>query len=269
MASDPCDRAVCGCKESVTTKEPAMKKIRALHNWIGNLPPDVGEAVLQRMRRRHYDDGEAVYLQGEEGQELYMVESGRIRSTNYTLRGREIQYAVMQAGDCFGELSLIDGLSRVHCTFAQGPTDLLILHRRDFEDLCAEHPEINVELNRLLARRIRIAYTTIDDATTLPMRDRLARLLARLGYSAGEADEHGAAVLEGFTHEDFARMLGSTREVVSRELKHLEEAGLLTRSYGKIQLTDLPALIDHCDKLVGGEPVVPGYQAVKPPKRGR
>ena len=236
-----------------------MKKIPALHSWIANLPPDIREAVAQRMHPRHYGDDEAVYLLGEEGHELYVVESGRVRSCNYTLSGKEIQYIVFQAGDCFGELSLIDGLCRVHSAYAQGPTDLLVLHKRDFEALCAEYREITVQISKLLSRRLRLAHTVVDDATLLPTKERLVRLLARLGYSVGETDKHGVTVLEGFTHENLARMLGSTREGISRELKQLQEAGLLRRSYGKIIISDISALIDSCDGLVGGEPIVPDY----------
>ncbi|GGO88895.1 catabolite gene activator [Marinobacterium nitratireducens] len=236
-----------------------MKKIRALHSWIEHLPPDIREAVLARMRRRHYCDGEAVYRLGEEGHELYMVESGKVRSSNYTLKGKEIQYTVLQAGDCFGELSLIDGLCRVHSTYAQGPADLLVLHKRDFDDLYARYSEIPIQINKLLSCRLRIAHTSVDEATVLSMQDRLARLLGRLGYSVGVEDKHGAIVLEGFTHAHLARMLGSNREGISRELKKLEEAGLLRRSYGKILIPDIRSLIGSCDGLVGGEPIVPDY----------
>ena len=58
------------------------------------------------------------------------------------------------------------------------------------------------------------------------MMDRLARLLARLGYSVGTTDEQGGTVLTGFTHESLARMLGCTREGISRELKRMEDAAL-------------------------------------------
>ena len=68
-----------------------MQRVIALHSWIGNLSPGTREAVIQRMRPRHYDTGEAVYMLGEEGRELYMVASGKIRFRNYTERGREIQ----------------------------------------------------------------------------------------------------------------------------------------------------------------------------------
>ncbi len=236
-----------------------MQRVTALHSWINNLPPPVREAVVQRMRPRRYAAGEAVYMLGEQGNELYMVVSGKVRFCNYTERGKEIQMAEIRAGDCFGELSLIDGLHRPSCAYATGPTELLVLQKKDFEELRNEHIEICLQMSRLLSHRLRVAYTIIEDATALPMKDRLARMLARLGYSIGAADANGATVIEGFTHETLARMLGSTREGISRELKQLEEVALIRRSYGKIVVPDLNALIDQCDGLVGGEEIVPGY----------
>lgn len=236
-----------------------MQKVSALHNWIGNLPPAIGEKVVTRMQPRHYAHGDAVYALGEEGRELYRVEAGKIRFCNYSLSGKEIQIGEVRVGDCFGELSLIDGLYRASCAYAQGPTDLLVLQKQDFDSLCAEHPEIPVQLNRLLSHRLRMAYTLIEDASVLPMKDRLARLLGRLGYSVGSADEEGATVLEGFTHEGLARMLGSTREAITRELKQLEQAALIQRRYGKILIPHIAALISSGDSLIGGEPIVPGY----------
>ena len=236
-----------------------MQKIDSLHSWIGQLAPSTREKVIARMRPRHYGDGEPVYTLGEEGNELYMIESGRVRFCNYTLKGKEIQFGEVRTGDCFGELSLIDSLYRPHCAYAQGATELLVLERHDFEDLSSRYPEIYVQLTRLLSRRLRVAYTIIEDASVLPMMDRLARLLARLGYSVGTTDEQGITVLDGFTHESLARMLGCTREGISRELKRMEDIALIQRHYGKILIPDIAALIEKCDSMVGGEPIVPAY----------
>ncbi|GGO87193.1 hypothetical protein GCM10011348_39810 [Marinobacterium nitratireducens] len=237
-----------------------MKKVSALHSWVDNLPTDVRDAVLQRMRPRHYGDGEAVYTQGEQGRELYRVASGLIRFCHFTLSGKEFQSAVFRPGDCFGELSMIDGLYRANSAYAQGPAELLILQEHDFKALYAAHPEIAVQINRLLSHRLRMAYSFIEDASLLAIRDRLVRLLTRLGYSVGKADAQGATVLKGFTHENLARMLGTTREGISRELKLLEDLALIRRNYGRIVIPDIQALLEHCDVLGVGEIIVPYYE---------
>jgi CRP/FNR family cyclic AMP-dependent transcriptional regulator len=236
-----------------------MQKIVSLHSWITQLSEPVQADVKSRMKPRWYDNGHAIYELGHSGSELFMLVSGRVRFCNYSASGKEIQFGEVRAGDCFGELSLIDDMPRPHFAYAQGQTELRVLSRSDFEELTKQHPEINAQLVKLLSRRLRVAYTIIEDASVLPMLDRVARLLARLSYSVGQVDSKGVTVLSGFTHESLARMLGCTREAVSRELANIESSGLIQRHYGKLLIPDITALIEASDGIVGGEPIVPGY----------
>lgn len=236
-----------------------MRKVLSLHNWINSLPPDIQAEILQQMRPRDYADGAAVYGLGEEGHELYLIESGRVSICNYSEAGREVLLAELRAGDCFGEMSLIDGLPRANNAYCVGVCKLLVLHEPDFQQLYTEHPPIASQLNRFLSRRLRMSYIMAQDASVLTLKDRLSRLLSRLGYSTGVTDEQGATVIAGASHEHLARMLGATRQSVSRELKVMEKAGLLHCSYGRILIPDIVALVSNCDNLIGGEAIVPGY----------
>lgn len=237
-----------------------MQKLGSLHNWIGGLPAEIQEVIFQHMKPRQYSDGEAVYRLGEKGLELYWILSGKIRICNYTPNGREILFAEIRTGDCFGEASLIDGLYRVNNAYSQGCTELLALSRDDFQSLSAKYPEINAQIAKFLSHRLRMAFGLIEDASLLTMSDRLARLLARLGYSVGVTDTQGVTTLEGFTHESLGRMLGTNREGVSRELKRLELAGLIQRQYGKLIIPNLTKFVERCDSLITGELIVPGYE---------
>lgn len=237
-----------------------MRKVQSLHNWINSLPGAVRSAIVQRMRPRDYDDGAAVYSLGEEGRELYLIESGKVSICNYSEAGREVQLAELREGDCFGEMSLIDGLPRANNAYSVGVSRLKVLRHPDFAHLYAEHPEIALELNQLLCHRIRMSYTAIQDASVLTLKDRLSRLLSRLGFSIGVADQQGVTVVEGVPHEHLARMLGTTRQSVSRELKVLEKAGLVRCSYGRILIPDITTLVSNCDGLIGEESIVADYE---------
>lgn len=225
------------------------------------LSPEVRDSVRKCMKLRHFEDGAAVYMMGEEGHELFQVESGKVRVCNYALNGREIQIGEVRKGDCIGELSLLDGLYRAHCAFSVGPSDLLALQKKDFERLYQENPEVPQKINELLARRLRVTYTIIEDASVLTMRDRLARTLSRLAYSIGEDGEGNCIVIRGITHEQIGRMLGSTRQAITREIKQLENEGLVRCSYGKIFIDDISSLVKRSDNMVGGDSIVPDYSA--------
>jgi CRP/FNR family cyclic AMP-dependent transcriptional regulator len=236
-----------------------MKKIQGLHGWIDSLPATLRETVRGRMKPRRYEDGQAIYLMGDEGHELFQIVNGKVRAGTYTLEGREVQMAELRKGDCFGELSLISNLGRVNYAFSVGKTELLVLQRNDFEQLYSEYPEIPRELNRLLARRLYVTYTRFADASLLALRHRLTRMLSRLAYSTGELDEGGKTLVEGVTHEQLAAMLGVTRQAISREMRLLEKTGLVHASYGKVCIPDIAALVASCDMFVGDQHLVPDY----------
>ncbi|MBN7797163.1 Crp/Fnr family transcriptional regulator [Parahaliea mediterranea] len=236
-----------------------MRKVQGLHSWIDSLPPALRETVRARMNRRPYEDGQPIYLIGEEGRELFQIVSGKVRVVSFTEEGKEVQLAELRSGDCFGELSLITGLGRDVSMFATGQTELLVLRRGDFQQLYDDHREIPRELNKLLAHRLIVSYTILTDACLLPLRHRLTRVLAQLAYSEGTTDENGNTIVEGVTHEKLATMLGVTRQAITREMKVLEETELVHARYSRVCVPEISRLVASCKLFSGGELIVPDY----------
>lgn len=236
-----------------------MKKVTGVHSWIDLLSDSLREAVLARMRPRRYADGAAIYLVKDPSNELYLIRSGRVRIGTESYVGAELIIAVFHPGDCFGETGMIDGMPRFNSTYATGATELLVLRKQDFDELTAEYPEIWHALSLNLCYRIRVAYGLAEDAAVLTLQQRLARLLARLAYTSGQKDEAGRTAVQDVSHEELARMLGATRQGVSRALKELEDDGDIQLSYRRILVRDLESFTAAYDSLVGGEGVVPDY----------
>jgi CRP-like cAMP-binding protein len=221
-------------------------------SWIDGLPAPVREAVLRCMRPRVVEDGDAVYVVGDSGEECYWLRSGRIRITHYAHSGKALQMMELRDGDAFGEVSLIDGLPRSDNAYSAGRSELLVLRRSDFDRLRAQHPEIARELNLHLCRRLRATATHAEDASILTLRERLPRLLNRLVDRHGLRQGSGSAVLDGLSQNDLAQMLGVTRQSVSRALKELEQAGLVRLRYRQILLPDMTDFVERCEQLEGG-----------------
>ena len=235
-----------------------MRRIAGFHSWLRDLPEQVRNAVLGRMRPREYGSGAAVWHLGDAASECDRIESGRVRFSNVSYTGKEVQIVEFHAGDCLGEMSLIDGLPRFNNAYASEPTRLTVLSKQDFDELYARHPEISRQLNVFFCRRLRIAYASAEDASALTLRDRVTRLIARLGSSAERVSAE--TILSKLSHESLARMLGASRQSVNRELKELEREGLIRISYGRIAIPDLTRLVRHCDQLIGAESIVPDYR---------
>jgi CRP-like cAMP-binding protein len=224
-------------------------------SWIDGLPFDVRNTVLARMRTRRVAEGDAVYVVDDPGDACYRVQTGRIRLTNYSQSGKEIQLMELRAGDCFGETSLIDGKRRAENAYAAEQADLLVLRKSDFDPLYAAHSEIAQALNVALCRRLRWVSANAEDASLLTLSERLPRLISRLASRHGASDESGTVVISQISHSDLAHMLGVTRQSVSRELKGLERVGLITIGYRKISVPDLETFVRRFDFLVGSGPV--------------
>lgn len=241
-----------------------MLKLTGLHSWIGLLSPAVRERVLARMRPRRFPDGGVVFLVGDLPREAFLIREGRVRICNHTQTGAEIVLVTFQAGDCFGENSLFDGLPRFNNAYAVGETELLVLSKADFEDLYNTETEIARALILMLCYRLRIVSGLSEDASVLTLKQRLARLLVRLAYSFGDVGSSRSTIVPGVSHEDLSCMLGATRQGVSRALKELEDAGAVRLSYRRILINDLEQFAREHNSLIGGEAVVPDYHREPP-----
>lgn len=237
-----------------------MLKLVDVHNWVVLLPPPLQAEVRARMRQRHYRDGEAVWRIGEPALEMFQIRTGKVRVSSESVSGVEFVAAVLQPGDCMGEGSLIDGLPRINNAYAAGEADLLVMKKQDFLHFYRTRIDLVHALNVILIYRLRMAYAGAQDASALPLRQRLAKLLARLGYSFGQCDSSGAASVRDVSHEDLAQMLGVTRQAVSRALKELESEGMIRLGYRRVDIPDLAVLAKPYYSLVGEDTVAPDYR---------
>lgn len=210
-------------------------------NWLAGLSSETFQAVAQCSSNRQVAAGASIYRRGEPTGALYQVLSGRVRIRNFSSGGKELLYSYMEPGDCFGELGLIDGKPRHHEADADQETSLAILRKSDFDRLRNTFPDIDPELLQLLSKRTRRIYDWVEEAFLLDVPRRLARRLCTLGASQHRVEEGGGQVLH-CSHEDLAKMVGSSRQSVTSILKRWERDGLVRQEYGRLYLLDQSAL---------------------------
>jgi CRP-like cAMP-binding protein len=239
-----------------------MLKLPGLNSWISLLPQPVHDELTARMTPREYRDGQPVYSVGEMARELFLIRRGQVRLTNHTDDGTELLLGILQSGDCFGEHGLIDGLPRFSNAYSSGTTELMLLAKADFDELYQAHAEIARALNLILCYRFRLVFAVTGDASGLQLPQRLARLLVRLGYMLGQPSANGTTLVPDLCHEDLARMLGATRQSVSRALKGFEDSGSIQLSYRRILIHNLDRLAEECRSHLSGDFVVPHKRTV-------
>lgn len=234
-----------------------MLTVPDLHNWTATLPADMLRRIMQRTHLRRYREDEALYVPGEAGTGLFQLVSGHVRVCNYSVDGREFVLGILRPGDWVGDLSVLDQLPRTNHAIAQQAVVARWLSKADFDSLYQRYVEIPKALNRMLAHRLRMALSALEDVSSLSLKHRLARYLEQLALADGQPGA-GPQLLT-ISQEQLARLLGAARPSVTRALKHLENEGWLQVRYGGVLLHDLPGLVDTYDGVMGHECLVPTY----------
>ncbi len=204
------------------------------------LPPPSFERVAALATQRHYREGELVCSQGDAGDALYAVISGRIRISTGTPDGREIFLNIMEPGDTFGEIALLDGGTRTASAIAMTASELVMLRREHLFGLLEKEPRVALELLRLCGERLRWTSGLLEDAALLDASARLAKRLLSLGQLHGEKSGKGFTLR--ISQEDLAGFLGVSRQAVNQQLQAWKARSWVKLGRGSVTVLDENAI---------------------------
>jgi CRP-like cAMP-binding protein len=177
--------------------------------------------------RRHYPKDTVVFFENEEGDFFFMIVGGRIKVTILGDDGREVILSILGPGDFFGEMALLDNEPRSATAIAVEDSELLSLHRHDFQTVLADNRSIMAALIKILTSRIRKANHQISTLALLDVYGRVARVIVDMARDEGRRLKDGRIAFRRATHQEIANRIGTTRETVTRMLKDLERQGMI------------------------------------------
>jgi CRP/FNR family cyclic AMP-dependent transcriptional regulator len=227
------------------------REILLRSDWFRPLPDEVVTQFVEMARRRRLVDGELLYAKGDAPDGLYCVLDGGVRTVSTSSDGRELLMMQFESGAWFGEISMFDGLGRSHDGRAVGPTEVLILPRDRFLALLARQPELYPHFMKMLCWKLRLAFAYIEDAQFEPLTVRLARRLLDLQTLYGKSTDDGELIDIHLPQDDLARMLGASRQGISKDLKAWEASGWIAMRYGQVVIRDAGALRRIADEGIG------------------
>lgn len=212
--------------------------------WFAALPLADRRALLAACERQRLAPGEMLFRQGDAvpagGGAFYGVVSGGIKASSLREDGKEAILAVLEPGNWFGEISLLDGLPRTHDATAARDAEVLVLPHAGFERMM-KRPAFALAICRMLAARVRSLYGMVEDATLRSTRARVARRLLLLARGdATQAREPRPVV--PVSQEALAMMLGVSRQTLSKELQAMARAGAIALGYGRIEIASVGRL---------------------------
>lgn len=194
--------------------------------------------LLQRTVRAR----QPVFVQGDDGDELYLILKGSVRIVALGAEGREVTLALLSQGNFFGDMALLDGHPRSASAIAAEDCEILVLHREDFFRVLERSPGSVRSLLAFLSERLRRANERIHDVSLLTVRRRLAGVLRDLALRQGTDDGTGILLPREVSHRALAETLNTSRETVSRELAELRSRGLVEQEGRRIRVLALAGL---------------------------
>jgi len=203
---------------------------------------DLNEAeqklVQAKMYLRKFRRNNLIIFEEDAGNSLFVIKTGRVKISHISPDGNEAILAILGQGDFFGELSVIDGLTRSASVTSIDDVELLMLHRSDFMELLEKIPKIAITLLKELAGRIRKSDSHIRSLSLLDARGRIASTLIRLADDIGERIDGKLVIGELPLQRDLASIAGTSRETISRVLKKFEEEGHMSLDRNRLIFRD-------------------------------
>ncbi|WP_422843609.1 Crp/Fnr family transcriptional regulator [Acidovorax sp. M2(2025)] len=182
------------------------------------------EVVSGAVVKRRFKRGEVLVEQGQKSNALFILLTGRARVMTADSRGREVILATLGQGDYLGEMSIIDNEPHSATVRAEVQTDVLMLGRTEFARCLAENTSMSLVVMRGLVKRLRHADRKIESLALLDVYGRVAHAL----LDFAQPDAQGQRLIkEKISRQDLAKMVGASREMVSRVMKDLEERGFI------------------------------------------
>jgi CRP-like cAMP-binding protein len=226
------------------TPADALSVLRSTRELNG-LPDQALQELAPHAYLKHCQDGQLLVARGAPAEGLFVVISGQIRCSTFSEDGREIITALAKPGAFWGILAVLDGDDgAAQDTWANGPTELLVVPTRDFLDMLDRTPALYKTICKLLTYRLRRSYTVLDEMGLASLRQRIARQICTFAGVAPESLKPDTTLR--LTQEKLAAMVNATRSSVNREMIDMQREGLVQLGYGTIVIQDPARLLEIC-----------------------
>ncbi|GGC08292.1 Crp/Fnr family transcriptional regulator [Cellulomonas carbonis] len=206
------------------------------------IDPEAAHALMGSMRPIRLSRGQSVFSEGEPGDRLYVIGSGKVKLGRRSTDGRENLLAVLGPGEMFGELSLFDPGPRTATATAVSDTNLYELGHDELISWLERYPPVAKHLLHALARRLRRTNEALADLVFSDVPGRVAKALLDLARRFGERTDDGVKVAHDLTQEELAQLVGASRETVNKALADFTTRRWVRRDGRAIVLLDLERL---------------------------
>jgi CRP/FNR family transcriptional regulator, cyclic AMP receptor protein len=176
--------------------------------------PDELNRLVSFLRVTHYPARRILFRKGDPGTNMMVVLQGRVQICTRSAEGKEFVVNIINPGEVFGEIALLDGSDRTADAVTMDACELMVLERRDFVPFLKSHPDACMRLLEVLCQKLRWTTGVLE----------------------------AALFLEGPSRQQLANRVGRSRESINKQLGHWRDDGIVAIEDGRITITDLEAL---------------------------
>lgn len=203
--------------------------------------------ISDKMVSKKFESGNLIFLEESEGKNLFFVVEGSVKVTRLSKDGREVILAMLNAGDFFGEMSLLDGEARSANVIALEKTEVLSLNRDDFLVVLHDYPKIAIQLLKEMTSRLRKSDRQIVSLSLSDAEKRIALCIVRFADEQGVIKNGQVTIPKIPIQQDIANMAGTSRETVSRAMSLLTEEKYIERNGKELKILNYKSFIKEFD----------------------
>ncbi|MBU1100961.1 MAG: Crp/Fnr family transcriptional regulator [Bacteroidetes bacterium] len=203
---------------------------------FADLDNEAIEKISNIGSKKSYPKDSIILLEEEAGSALFVIITGKVKVARTSNDGREVILSILGDSDFFGEMAILDGLTRSATVTATEDTELFIIERAVFLNLLREHPEVSISLLYELTTRLRAADMKIKSLSLKDAEGKVATVILQLADDVGKI-KHGIVEIDKLPlQQDLANMAGTSRETISRTLHAFAKKGLVELDGSKLRI---------------------------------
>ncbi|HEX7661982.1 MAG TPA: Crp/Fnr family transcriptional regulator [Pseudonocardiaceae bacterium] len=204
-----------------------MDEVLARAGIFQGVEPAAAEALAQQLEPADFPRGHVIFAEGEPGDRLYILQSGKVKLGRKSPDGRENLLAIFSPADMFGELSIFDPGPRTATATTITDVRAYSMDKLALREWITKRPEIAEQLLRVLARRLRRTNNMLAELIFTDVPGRVARALLTFAQRFGTQEAGLLRVTHDLTQEEIAQYVGASRETVNKALADFAHRGWL------------------------------------------
>ncbi len=204
-------------------------------------PKKLGDA-LDTHKHSGYKKGDYIYMPEQDSDKVFFLSAGRVKIGAYSNNGKEITKAILEAGEVFGELSLVGEENRRDFAFAMEDVEVCALTVEEMKGLIKDHSSLSLLMMRIMGYRVLEMEERLESLVFKDSRTRIVEFLVDLTNKKGERVGYEHVVRRFITHQEIANLTATSRQTVTTVLNELRTKNLIAFNRKRLLVRDLEKL---------------------------